>query len=372
MVLGPRSAYAALLGLAALDAAGYSIIAPVVPAIADETGAGPALVGALVTMFAVGQLAGYPLAGRGIERHHASLVLAAALACMVVGDLGFIIGDGLAVYFPARLLQGVGAGGLWIGITFAVLERFPGEEYRRLTGILAAYSVGSILGPSLGALGGIRGPFLLHLGLVLAGAVAVAALGAPRTPARFGSDRTALRAPGFWLASAGIGLVAVGLGSLEGPLPLHFSTELSQAAIAALYVVGAVLAGAAATLAGRAAPRPALVAGGLAILGGVALAGAVASVPLWVVAVALTGVGVGAGEAGALGILLETVGPERIVTAMVVWSQLWALGYLAAPVAAGGVAETLGFGAVGLVPLAAAALVALAYLTTGRSARRAQ
>jgi hypothetical protein len=48
---------------------------------------------------------------------------------------------------------------------------------------------------------------------------------------------------------------------------------------------------------------------------------------------------------------------------MVVWSQLWALGYLAAPVAAGGVAETLGFGAVGLVPLAAAALVALAYLT---------
>jgi MFS family permease len=367
VLLGPRSAYAALLGLAALDAAGYSIIAPVVPAIADETGAGPTVVGALVTMFAVGQLAGYPLAGRGVQRRHASLVLAAALACMVVGDLGFVLGDGLAVYFPARLLQGVGAGGLWIGITFAVLERFPGEEYRRLTGILAAYSVGSILGPSMGAIGGISGPFLLHLGLVLAGAAAVAGLGAPRTPARFGSDRSALRAPGFWLASAGIGLVAVGLGSLEGPLPLHFASELSQAAIAALYVAGAVVAGAAATLAGRAAPRPALVVGSLAVVGGVALAGAVASVPLWVVAVALTGLGVGAGEAGALGILLETIGPERIVTAMVVWSQLSAVGYLAAPVAAGGVAETLGFGAVGLVPLAAAALVAVAFVATGRS-----
>ena len=41
-------AYLVLLALAALDSAGYSIIAPVVPAIGDETGAGPGLIGALV------------------------------------------------------------------------------------------------------------------------------------------------------------------------------------------------------------------------------------------------------------------------------------------------------------------------------------
>ena len=51
-------AYLVLLGLGALDAAGYSIIAPVVPEIEEATAAGPAILGALVACFAVGQLLG--------------------------------------------------------------------------------------------------------------------------------------------------------------------------------------------------------------------------------------------------------------------------------------------------------------------------
>jgi hypothetical protein len=50
------------------------------------------------------------------------------------------------------------------------------------------------------------------------------------------------------------------------------------------------------------------------------------------------------------------------VIAMVVWSQVWALGYLAGPAAGGGVAEAIGFGAVGLVPLAAALLVVAGFV----------
>jgi len=73
------------------------------------------------------------------------------------------------------------------------------------------------------------------------------------------------------------------------------------------------------------------------------------------------GIGLGAGEAGSIGILLETTGTDRIVLAMVVWSQLWAFGYLVGPAAAGGVAEALGFGAVGIVPLVAALVVAIAF-----------
>ncbi len=140
--------FLALLGLAALDAAGYSVIAPVVPAIARTTGSGPALVGALVTSFAVGQLVGYPLAGRWVKRRHAAVVLAAALVLMAIGDLGFILSDSLPVYFGSRFLQGIGAGGLWMGITFGVLERYPDDAYARLSSILAAYSVGGIAGPA--------------------------------------------------------------------------------------------------------------------------------------------------------------------------------------------------------------------------------
>jgi MFS family permease len=362
-------AYLVLLALGALDSAGYSIIAPVVPEISAETGAGPGVMGALVAGFAVGQIAGYPLAGRWIQRRHAVAVLVASLALIVVGDLGFVAGGGLAVYFPARFVQGVGAGGLWIGISFAVLERYPGQEFRRLTGILGSYSVGAIAGPAMGAAGGIRAPFLVHL-------AAVALLGAALTrvgtgsPVAVGSDRSALRTGGFWLASAGILLVALGLGTLDGPLPLHFADELSQAQISVLYVGGGVLAGLSATLAGRLRPRAILVLATVLIPLGIGLAGLAGAVPVWVVAVAMAGIGIGLGESGALGVLLEAIGVERIVLAMVVWSQLWAIGYLAGPAAGGGVVELLGYGAIGLVPLAAASAVVASFATARASFSR--
>src|SRR3954451_6991498 len=94
-----RAAFAALLGLAVLDAAGYSVMAPVVPSISRATGSGPAVMGALVTAFAAGQFLGYPLAGWGVRRRHAAAVLAAAIALVAAGDLGFVLGDGLGAYF---------------------------------------------------------------------------------------------------------------------------------------------------------------------------------------------------------------------------------------------------------------------------------
>jgi MFS family permease len=360
-------AYLALLALGALDAAGYSVIAPVVPSIARTTGAGPALIGALVTCFAVGQLVGYPLAGRGIRRAHAAVVLALALVAMTVGDLGFILGHGLGVYLPSRLLQGVGAGGLWMGVTFGVLERFPHDAYRRLTGVLAAYSVGGIAGPALGGIGGIRGPFVAHLALVVAGGVVVALLGAPLAPPAFGSDRAILHSPGFRLASAGIVCVSLALGVLEGPLALHFGHRLSQKEISALYVAGSLLLGASAAVAGRLRPQLILALGTLLLTLTLPVAAASESIPLWVAMVLLAGIGFGIGEAGALGVLLETVGPERIVLAMVVWSQLWGIGYLTGPAAGGGIAQTLGFGGIGILSAAAALLVAAGFIATART-----
>lgn len=357
---GKRFAFAALLGIGALDATGYGIIAPVAPEIAERTGAGPGLIGALVTSFALGQLVGYPLAGRWIERRHASAVLLAALALMAAGDVAFILGDGLWVYFPARAVQGVGAGGLWMGAVFALLERFPGEAYRRLTGLLAAYSVGGVAGPGLGAFGGIAGPFAAHLALVGAAAAVLGLLGAPRERPAFRSDRAALRAPGFVLSSAGVVLVAVGIGTLEGPLPLHFSSRLDQAEVAALYVGVSCLLGASAVAAGYTRPRRVLAAGLVLVPVGIAVVGFTHGVSFWLVGLAVAAVGLGVAEAGSLGVLLDAVGMERMVLAMVIWSLAWGAGYLAAPASAGALAEGLGYSAVSLVPLAGALLVAWA------------
>ena len=354
-------AFVALLGLAALDAAGYSVIAPVVPAIARSTGSGPALMGALVTCFAAGQLGGYPLAGGGIRRRHAAFVLAAALVVIVAGDLGFILFDSLPLYFVSRLLQGIGAGGLWIGVTFAVLERYPDDAYRRFTAVLAAYSIGGVAGPALGAIGGIRGPFIAHLVLVGAGAIAVLHMGKPASAARFGSDRKVLRERGFLLASAGILLVALALGTLEGPLALHLGSRLSQRELSALFVGISVVVGASAVWAGRLRPRLALALGAALLSIGVPLAAATTTVAVWLATGLCFGIGFGVAESGALGVLLQTVGTSRIVLAMVVWSQLWGIGYLVAPAAGGGLAQALGAPAIGLVSLVGVLLVAAAF-----------
>src|SRR5919108_2963830 len=350
-------AFVVFFALAALDSAGYSIIAPVVPEIGDATGTGPGVMGVLVASFAVGQMVGYPLAGRVLQRSQAVVVLLTSLALVVVGDLGFIFGESLVVFFPARLLQGIGAGGLWIGTAFAIIERYPGEEYKRLTGILAAYGIGSIAGPALGGVGGISAPFALHLLFVTAVTLALVAIGTMKQPVSFGSDRAALRSPGFWLASAGILMVSLTLGTFDGPIPLHFAEELGQAEIAALYVLAALVSSASATLAGRGAPRPVLAAATVIMTLAVTLGGATETVGIWVLVAVVVGGGFGAGGGGGVGVLLESIGVDRIVLAMVVWSQVWAVGYLVGPAIGGGVAEALGYGALGLVPLVASAFV---------------
>jgi hypothetical protein len=55
--------------------------------------------------------------------------------------------------------------------------------------------------------------------------------------------------------------------------------------------------------------------------------------------------------------LLDTVPTERIITAMVVWSQMGIAGYLVAPVLGGPLAAGLGFRWLGLLPLTAALLL---------------
>ena len=46
--------------------------------------------------------------------------------------------------------MGVGSGGIWIGVTFDTLERWPGQEYLCMSRVFAAYSVGGLIGPALG------------------------------------------------------------------------------------------------------------------------------------------------------------------------------------------------------------------------------
>jgi MFS family permease len=363
---GARAAYPLLLALGALDATGYSVIVPVAPAIADATDAGPATIGLLVASFPTGMVVGFALAGSVVRRRGARALLVASLALVAFGALGFVLGDSLAIYFAARLLMGLGSGGIWIGVTFDTLERWPGQEYLCMSRIFAAYSVGGLIGPTLGAFGGIRGPFLAYLALLLAALPLVLLVGEPQARREFEADRAVLRTRGFWVASAAILFAVLALGVLEGVLPLHFAERLSQAQIGGLYVGASLIVAVSAAAAGGMRPRPLVFAAVLLAIAGTSLAGMAADVPLWLLALALAAVGIGLANTGSLGLLVEAVPVQRIVTAMVVWSQIGIAGYLLGPLAGGIVADALGHAFVGTVS-AVAGLLVVALLRTPRS-----
>ena len=87
--------------------------------------------------------------------------------------------------------------------------------------------------------------------------------------------------------------------------------------------------------------------------------------PAWVAALAIAGAGIGLANTGSIGVLLEGVPMERIVTAMVVWSQVGIVGYFIGPLVGGSVAQSVGYGAIGLVPLLAAVPVVVLTIRAG-------
>jgi len=361
-----RGAYPLLLALGVLDASGYSVIVPVAPAIADATGAGPATIGLLVASFPTGMVLGFALAGSVVGRRGTRSLLVGSLAVVALGTLGFVLGHSLTIYFVARFLMGLGSGGIWIGVTFDTLERWPGQEYLCMSRIFAAYSVGGLIGPTLGAFGGIRGPFLAYLALLLAALPLVLLVGEPQVRREFDADRAVLRTRGFGVAAAAILFAVLALGVLEGVLPLHFAERLSQAQIGGLYVGASLIVAVSAAAAGGKRPRPLVFAAVLLAVAGTSLAGIATDVPLWLLALALAAVGIGIANTGSLGLLVEAVPVQRIVTAMVVWSQIGIVGYLLGPLAGGLVAESLGYAFIGTVS-AAAGLLVVALLRIARS-----
>jgi MFS family permease len=348
---------ATLLAFAALDAAGYGVIAPVLPAVARTTGAGPAVIGALAATFSAAMVIGFSLSGRRLARGRSRGVLGSGLVLVAAGSVLFAVGRTLPVFFAARVLMGAGSGDLWMGITFQTFERWPGAEYRAMSRVYAAYSFGGLVGPLIGAAGGITAPFLIYAGLCAAGLAILPLLAPPSVRRTFRSDRSVLRRFGFWHSAAAVMFALLALGVTDGVLPLHLASGLTQGEIGLLFAASAVVVAVASAGAARLRPRPAVNLSLVLVTAGIGAVGLSASVPVWIAGLFVSAVGIGFANTGSTGLLLDAVDPERIVTAVVVWSQVAMLGYLAGPLAGGAAVQAGGFGTIGLVVLGSALLV---------------
>lgn len=194
---------------------GFGIVLPILPLYAesDRFGASPGVIGLLVASFSLAQLVFAPLWGRVSDRIGRKPVLVLSLAGTAVGSLLTGLAPNLAWLFIGRLVDGASGASVSVAQA-AVADVASPEERPRLLGLLgAAFGLGFVAGPALGALaalGGPRLPFLLAAGLAAINAV-VAARRLPETrperPAVGVEDRP-------WSSDVVLPLVAVAFCSL--------------------------------------------------------------------------------------------------------------------------------------------------------------
>lgn len=153
----------------ALDLVGFGIVAPILGVYAERFGANAFTVGLLFASFSLAQFVCAPLLGRLSDRIGRKPIIlmslfGTAIASFITGAAGV-----LWLLFLGRIIDG--ASGSSVSVAQAsVADVVPGKDHARAFGLLgAAFGVGFVLGPALGALSALRGP---HLPFYVAGTVA--------------------------------------------------------------------------------------------------------------------------------------------------------------------------------------------------------
>lgn len=291
----------------ALDLVGFGIVLPILPRYAERFGATPAVAGVLVATFSLGQLVFSPVLGRLADRVGRRPVLILSLTGTAVGSLVTGLAGSLWVLFLGRVIDGVSGASVSVAQA-AVTDVAPPAERARLLGLLgAAFGVGFVAGPALGALAALGGPHVPFLvAAALAGAnalVAVRRLPETRPPRPAGRSerpgvRSGARDVGDLLALAFVALVA--FSAFEATFALFGRdrlglTEASTYAVFAVVglAVAAVQGGAIRPAVARLGERGTLVAGLAANACGLALVAAAHSWWALVPALALVTAGQG-------------------------------------------------------------------------------
>ena len=140
-----------------VDMIGFLIVLPLLPFYAERLGGTPFMVGALVSTFALAQLASAPLWGRLSDRYGRRPMILAGLLISAVSYVLFESASTVLLLFISRFVQGA-AGGT-VGVVQAyVSDSVPSEDRAKALGWLtAATSAGVMLGPAIGSLAAAYG-----------------------------------------------------------------------------------------------------------------------------------------------------------------------------------------------------------------------
>jgi DHA1 family tetracycline resistance protein-like MFS transporter len=148
----------------AVDLIGFGIVLPILPQYAQRFGAGAAVIGVLSASFSAAQLVFAPVWGRLSDRFGRKPIIIVSLFGTAVGSLLTGLAGSMWILFLGRILDGVSGASVSVAQA-AVSDLSPPRQRARLMGLIgAAFGVGFIAGPAIGALaalGGAKLPFFI-------------------------------------------------------------------------------------------------------------------------------------------------------------------------------------------------------------------
>ena len=150
----------------ALDLIGFGIVLPILPLYAERFGASATTIGILLATFSIAQLLLAPVWGRVSDRVGRKPVILISLFGTAAGSFLTGAAGSLPILFLGRLVDGASGASVSVAQA-AVADVAEPSERPRLLGLLgAAFGVGFVAGPALGALAALGGP---HVPFYLAG-----------------------------------------------------------------------------------------------------------------------------------------------------------------------------------------------------------
>ena len=140
----------------AIDLIGFGIVLPILPQYAERFGAGAAVIGLLSASFSPAQLVFAPVWGKLSDRIGRKPIIIVSLFGTAIGSLVTGLAGALWLLFLGRIIDGISGASVSVAQA-AVADIAPARERARYMGLIgAAFGVGFVAGPAIGALAALE------------------------------------------------------------------------------------------------------------------------------------------------------------------------------------------------------------------------
>ena len=219
MTNGDARAQRRILGLLFLGvlmgALDIAIIGPALPALREAFGIDERAAAWTLTVFVLFNLIGTPIMAKLSDARGRRSVYALAVSIFAAGSLIVALSRTFPMLIAGRVVQGLGAGGIFPVATAVIGDVFPVEKRGRALGLIGAvFGLAFLLGPIVGGVLLIFGwPFLFLINLPVAAVVIAGAL--RLLPATASGNGRSVDVPGMILLSALLFALAFGLNRID-------------------------------------------------------------------------------------------------------------------------------------------------------------